>query len=101
MIIVGGSFEVEAEQRDIFIAEHLESMRKSRAEQGCLEYTFCADPLDPSRVILFERWETQDDLNAHLSGMRATPPSSGGGVQAKTASVLFYDATELPRPGGR
>jgi quinol monooxygenase YgiN len=99
VVIVGGTFEVEAEQRDEFIAVRHELMRKSRAENGCLEYTFSADPLDPTRVLLFERWETQEALDAHLSGMRSGAPDPSAAVAAKTASVHFYDATEKPRPG--
>jgi quinol monooxygenase YgiN len=99
MIIVGGTFEVDGDQRDEFIAARHEMMRASRAEAGCIEYTFSADPLDPTRVLLFERWETQDHLDAHLAGMRSGPATSGDTVAAKTASIHFYDATEKPRPG--
>lgn len=44
MIIVGGSFELEPGERDAFIASRLDMMRSSRAEAGCVEYVFCADP---------------------------------------------------------
>ena len=70
VIIVGGSFEMDPEQRDAFLAERHERMRTSRGEDGCLEYTFAADPLEPSRVILFERWESQAALDAHLAATR-------------------------------
>jgi quinol monooxygenase YgiN len=98
MIIAGGAFEVAAEHREEFLAARLDLIRTSRAEHGCLEYAFCADPLDAGRVILFERWETQQDLDAHLNGMRANPPTIGG--PAPTAvSVVFYDA-EPQAPAG-
>ena len=66
-------------------------MRKSRAEPGCLEYTFSADPIDPSRVLLFERWASQATLDAHLSAMRAGPQIPGTEVAPKAASVVIYD----------
>ena len=59
VIIVSGTFEVDPARRDEFLAERHERMRTSRAEAGCLEYTFSADPLDPGRVLLFERWEVR------------------------------------------
>jgi len=91
MIIVGGTFEVDPSQRERFVADRHELMRTSRAEQGCITYAFCADPIEPGRVLLFERWETQADLNAHLEGMGANPPVTGD-VAPSSVSVVFYDA---------
>ena len=49
MVIVGGTFEFDADKRDPFLASRTEMMRVSRAEPGCIEYTFAADPLDPGQ----------------------------------------------------
>jgi quinol monooxygenase YgiN len=38
----------------------------SRAEPGCLDYTVCADPENSGRVVVFERWITEDDLIEHF-----------------------------------
>jgi quinol monooxygenase YgiN len=38
----------------------------SRGEPGCLDYTVCADPQHPGRVVVFERWVGQDDLVEHF-----------------------------------
>ena len=92
MIIVGGEFVVEPEDRDAFIAGRLDAMRTSRAEPGCLEYTFSADPLDPARVLLFEKWEDQESLNAHLSAMGAAPPPPEGGITPVSVALTFFDA---------
>ncbi|MFZ0170207.1 MAG: putative quinol monooxygenase [Acidimicrobiales bacterium] len=100
MIIVGGTFEVEPHERDRFLAEHHDMMRRSRAEAGCLEYTFSADPLDPSRVLLFERWESEEVLDAHLSALRARPRSPDAEVSPKTASITLYDVTGERSLGG-
>src|SRR3954451_18346515 len=61
MVIVGGTFEIDPDQREQFLAGRAAMMRRSRAEHGCLEYSFCADPLEPARVVLFERWSSQAD----------------------------------------
>jgi quinol monooxygenase YgiN len=89
VIIVSGTFEVDPAQRDAFLAERHERMRTSRAEAGCLEYTFSADPLDPGRVLLFERWEGQADLDAHLVG----PPGAPMSVTPSRSSIVLYDVT--------
>ncbi|HET6963561.1 MAG TPA: putative quinol monooxygenase [Acidimicrobiales bacterium] len=89
MLVVGGTFDVEPSDRDAFIAARHDSMRTSRQEKGCLEYTFAADPIDPGRVILFERWESQEALDAHLAGIRQAPqPSSPA---PKAASIVIYE----------
>ena len=86
MIIVGGRFEVDPAQRDAFLAERLEVMRTSRGEEGCLEYTFAADPLETAGVILFERWESQAALDAHLAALvRSTT------ISPRSSSVRIYD----------
>jgi hypothetical protein len=81
-------------------------MRTSRAELGCLEYTLSADPTDPGRVMLFERWARQEDLDAHLAAMRARPSSPGdldlygdGGTMFKTQLTFLYPAP-IPAANG-
>lgn len=88
MIIVGGRFEVDPAERDAFLAERHELMRTSRGEDGCVEYTFAADPLEPSGVILFERWESQAALDAHLAALSANTT-----ITPRSASVMLYDVT--------
>ncbi len=78
MVIVAGTLTVDPEQREAFLAGRMDGMRATRAEPGCLEYTFSADPTDPGRVMLFERWASQKDLDAHLAAARARPASPGG-----------------------
>jgi len=100
MVIVGGSFELDPGERDQFIASRVEMMRGSRGEDGCLEYTFAADPLDDGRVILFERWVSQAHLDAHLAGLRAKPNDDAPAVRPKSASIMMYDISD-ERPFGR
>ncbi len=38
----------------------------SRGEPGCLDYTVCADPENLGRVVVFERWISEDDLIEHF-----------------------------------
>jgi quinol monooxygenase YgiN len=69
MVIVQGIFRVDPAERDAYLAQSLETMRASRAENGCLEYVFAADPVEDDRVILSERWASMDDLDEHLRGV--------------------------------
>jgi quinol monooxygenase YgiN len=92
MVIVIGTFVVDPDRRTEFIAERHERMRTSRAEAGCLEYTFAADPLQAGRVLLTERWADQAALDAHLA---APAPADAGkpAVAPKEASIVVYDVT--------
>jgi quinol monooxygenase YgiN len=91
MIIVGGTFDVEPDQRDEFLASRHDGMRRSRAEPGCLEYTLSPDPLDPGRVMLFERWESQEHLDAHLAALRGA--AAAPGIAPKSMSIKLYDVS--------
>jgi quinol monooxygenase YgiN len=65
VVIVAGTFEVDPEQREAFLASRLDRMRTSRAQTGCLEYTFSAAP----------------------------PASPGAAVVPNSASIVVYDVT--------
>jgi quinol monooxygenase YgiN len=100
VVIVMGRFEVDPNERDAFLAGRQEIMRRSRAEAGCLEYTFAADPIEPGRVVLVERWLDQASLDGHLAALRAAPPSpDGDGVSSRTTEILIYDAAGERRLG--
>lgn len=38
----------------------------SRSEPGCLDYVVTADPDEAGRVVVFERWTSEDDLADHF-----------------------------------
>ena len=93
MVIVGGAFQVDPGERDAFVAERAEVMRRSRAEQGCIEYVMAADPLEPGRVVLFERWASQADLDAHLAAMSSGSDSDRPAVAPTSVSIVVYDVS--------
>ena len=93
MVIVGGHFEVEPSERDAFVAERADVMRRSRAEAGCIEYVIAADPLEPGRAILFERWASQSDLDAHLAGMSSGSAADRPSIAPTAVSIVVYDVS--------
>ena len=62
MIIVAGWLRVAAGERDRYLAAVEEVTGRARRAPGCLDFVQAADPLDPSRIVILERWETDDDL---------------------------------------
>ena len=87
MVIVQGVFTVDPNERERFLEGSVDGMRSSRTEEGCLEYVIAADPLDPGRVILSERWESMDHLQQHLQVQAAQRDDAVGDVSARPAPL--------------
>ncbi len=94
-MIVQGVFVLEPAERDRFIESSSDGMRASRAEPGCLEYVFAADPLDPSRVVLSERWESMELLQQHLEGQASRP--AGDRPKPKSAEIVIYEVASATK----
>jgi quinol monooxygenase YgiN len=95
MVIVQGTGRVDFGLRELFLAQRAESMKISRAEPGNLEYVIAADPIEADRVIISERWETQEDLTAHLraAAERRRHAASEEGPQVSVDfDIAAYDA---------
>ena len=70
----------------------------SRAEAGCLEYSYAVDVLDAGLIHVKERWADREALDrhfksAHIAAWRAQWPALGIGER----KLVAYDAGE-PRP---
>ena len=101
MLIVAGHFDVDPADRDAFLAGRVDAIRSTRTEGGCLEYVMSADPVDPARVMLFERWADQDafDAFAKEGKPQADPFKSpeieeerGDAAAVKQIDVVFGDS---------
>ncbi len=106
MLIVAGTMQVDPEQRQAFLAGRQEAVMAVRAEPGCVDYIFSADPYDPALVRLFERWESKEALAAfHLAARRpeASPAAdrvrSGASTSSSTRSVRSVRSAADRRPG--
>ena len=91
MLIIAGRFEVEPARRDEFIAGKVAGMRESRAEAGCIDYVLSADPIEPGRVHLYERWESKEHLAPHLTRIRAPQPENPDVVPVLSADIQQYE----------
>lgn len=86
-VIVQGVFVVNPEDRERFVEGNVDGMRASRSEDGCQEYVFAPDPLDPGRVVLSERWESMEHLQAHLKALGERRKQAGSGADAGPAPL--------------
>jgi len=97
MVIVFGIIEVDHGDRGRYLAGKASQVAATRAEDGCVEYTFAADADDPGRVRLVERWESMADLEAHVATVRAAPAPAQTPVPSRMVSVEVFEA-EAVRP---
>lgn len=63
MIIVAGALYLAAEARDRYLAVTFDVARKARLAPGCLDFVQAPDPIDPERINIYERWESDEDLH--------------------------------------
>jgi quinol monooxygenase YgiN len=93
MLLVTGTFTVDPPEREAFLAAAVEGMRKSRAEDGCEEYVLAADPIEPGRVVLSERWRDRAALDAHIAGLSR----GGGGPRPTSTSIEIHEVASTER----
>ena len=82
---------VDPEQRESYLAGCVSVVEKARRADGCLDFAITADLLDPGRVNLFERWESQ----AAVETFRRRAPRSKRGAAMLSASVAEYDVADV------
>jgi quinol monooxygenase YgiN len=94
MLIVAGHFEVDPESRDQFLADRVDNVAASRAEPGCITYALSADPIEPGRVLLYERWESKEALATHLQALRSAPAAAHD-IQILGAELQQYEISQV------
>lgn len=94
MLIIAGYLVVDAEDREAFVTEGVKVVSMARTAHGCLDFSITADTLDPQRVAIFERWETEEDLLA----FRGSGPDSGTTARILDADVKRYVIESVGAP---
>jgi quinol monooxygenase YgiN len=100
MQINAGYIEVEPSQRDAFLAQLLDNVKTSQAEDGCIEYVMSADPINPDRVRVFEVWESTEHHRVHMERMMAPRPADAPArIPYQSIDVVYYDVSGTRRRG--
>ncbi|SEF32957.1 Quinol monooxygenase YgiN [Amycolatopsis pretoriensis] len=94
MIIIAGWLAVAPEERNAYLDGCAEAVRLAREAPGCLEYALGADLLDPGRITVYERWESDEDLER----FRGSGPSDEQSAQILDASVARYRISAVEAP---
>ena len=62
MIIIAGTLTLAVDDRERYLAAVAGVAPAARQAPGCLDFVQAADPVDPERIVIFERWESDEDL---------------------------------------
>lgn len=69
----------------------------SRGEEGCVEYAFSVDVLDPTLIRINERWESRAALAAHFdSAHMGAWRKAGAEIGVSDRDLRLYEATPEP-----
>ncbi|HWK13208.1 MAG TPA: antibiotic biosynthesis monooxygenase family protein [Rhizobiaceae bacterium] len=93
MIIIAGHWQTRnAAARDAAAAAFANMVERARKQEGCLDLSIGADPLDPQRVNIFECWRDQQALDAWRKIAR------GPKVAITQAKVSLYRTEKAEKP---
>ncbi|MGB3258773.1 MAG: antibiotic biosynthesis monooxygenase [Ornithinimicrobium sp.] len=67
MIIVAGHLCVAASEHDQYLAAVEDTAIQARRAPGCHDFVQSADPIDPERINIYERWGTDELLMSFRS----------------------------------
>ena len=81
-LIIAGTIRVPTDRLVAFRPHMLAMLEASRAEDGCLTYSYAEDVAEPGLIRVFEAWRDQAALDAHfqtphLAAWRAAWPEFG------------------------
>jgi quinol monooxygenase YgiN len=91
MVIVAGHVTVEPKRREAYLADCVRIVERARAAAGCLDCAITADLVDPGRVNIFERWESQ----AVLDAFRRKAPRFKQRAAMLSVSAAEYDVARV------
>ena len=66
MIVVVGQFRFPPEQMAAALPAMRKVMEATRTEDGCIEYNYGEDVLDPGLIRVSEVWASRAQLDAHM-----------------------------------
>jgi quinol monooxygenase YgiN len=91
MIIIAGTLRVNPTDRVLYLERASVATALARLTPGCLDFAQSADLLEPDRINIFERWESDDELEAFRNlpdDGAQTPPILGAEVHRYRISAI-------------
>jgi quinol monooxygenase YgiN len=90
MVVVAGHLVVDPDEREAYLESCREAVDLARRTEGCLDFAISADLVDPARINVLERWESQEAVES----FRGEGPSGDQQQAIRGGSVAEYGAVE-------
>lgn len=87
MIVLQATIPVDPDSRDVAVEAATELAQASREEAGVIDYRVTADLEDENVIRVFEQYEDEDAVNAHMGSdhyktfEKQVPKFAGGQVE--------------------
>ncbi|MBV7259576.1 putative quinol monooxygenase [Erythrobacter crassostreae] len=95
MLIVVGKAKLGAGALDTGRDALTTMIEASRAEEGCIDYSYATDILDPSTMHIIEKWVDEAALVAHLQTPHmAAFQKALGDLDVKIIEVMKFQADD-------
>lgn len=96
MIVVSGLIELASESLDNALDAARSMAAATREEAGCISYAFYTDIENPTRVRIFEEWESDEALAAHFrSPHMAVFRAALADVGVRSRDVKRYEVSQV------
>jgi quinol monooxygenase YgiN len=93
MIIIAGHTLTESGKRDAAVRAFSEMLERARKQDGCIDLSISADPLDAERINVFELWRDQEALDAWRKIAKGPR-----GIKIRKAQVKLYRTKRAEKP---
>jgi quinol monooxygenase YgiN len=94
MIIIAGHLVVSPSERQAYLEGCVATVEAARAADGCLDFSISADLADPARIVIYERWDGEDNLLA----FRGSGPGDDQQAAIIDADVKRYGISSVGEP---
>jgi quinol monooxygenase YgiN len=94
VLIVAGNLTVDPADRAAFLAANHDVVTQARQTSGCLDFVQAADPIDPKRINVFERWDNEAALLAFRGAGK--PASDSPPIQSADVKRYLISGIEDP-----
>ncbi len=96
MLVIAGTIDIDPAKMDNALPAAKEMMAETHKEEGCVAYVFSRDVSDPGRFHLFECWQSQEALDAHMASPHmAKFQGQMGGFGVKGRDIARYKISSV------
>jgi quinol monooxygenase YgiN len=97
-VLVAGAFRVPPQALPAFKAHMATMLAASRAEDGCLVYSYAEDVAEPGLIRVFEAWRDQPALDAHFRTAHLAAWRAAGAAAGVSERKLYVYEVASERP---